>query len=66
MSEQKLTRESNQKAWDYAIGMSKVDGGEPSQFMLDLIEQEKRGEIINEDIREKLKEHYTGIAKNEV
>ena len=41
---------TNEQAWDYAIGMSKLDGGEPSKELLDLIEQEKKGLIKREDI----------------
>ena len=33
------------KKWDYAIGMIKVDGLEPTEDMKKLIEKEKKGEI---------------------
>ncbi|MDR3364155.1 MAG: antitoxin VbhA family protein [Clostridiales Family XIII bacterium] len=45
-------------AWDYAIGMVKVDGLEPTPEMRDLIEKEKRGEITKEDIYHKLNQRY--------
>ena len=47
-----LVRED--KAWDYAVGMIKVDGLEPSPEMKELIEREKRGEITMEQVREVL------------
>lgn len=39
------------QAWDYAVGMLKVDGLEPSEDMLEMIEREKRGELTTEEIR---------------
>jgi len=36
------------KAWDYALGIIKVDGLEPSPEFLELVEKEKRGEIYNQ------------------
>lgn len=46
------------KAWDYAIGMLKVDGLQPTSEMLELIEKEKRGEITMEGIRAELDKRY--------
>lgn len=46
------------KAWDYAIGMLKVDGLQPTPEMMELIEKEKRGEITMEGIRAELDKRY--------
>jgi len=46
------------KAWDYAVGMIKVDGLEPTPEMQELIEREKRGEITMEQVREALDQRY--------
>ena len=54
----KHEKEQDRKAWDYAIGMSKVDGGEPSQEFLDLVEKEINGEISTKDMRKKLIDMY--------
>lgn len=51
-----LVRED--RAWDYALGMIKVDGLEPSEEMKELIEREKRGEITMEQVREALDRKY--------
>lgn len=51
-----LVRED--RAWDYAVGMIKVDGLEPTPEMKKLIEQEKRGEITMEQVREALDQRY--------
>lgn len=48
----------NNKAWEYALGMIKVDGLEPSKEYLELIEKEKKGEITTDDIRKVLDEKY--------
>ncbi|HZK56154.1 MAG TPA: antitoxin VbhA family protein [Desulfosporosinus sp.] len=46
------------KAWDYALGIIKVDGLEPSPEFLELVEKEKRGEITTSDIIKTLNERY--------
>lgn len=38
---------SNAEAWDYAIGLVKVDGLEPTEDFKKYIEKEKRGEATN-------------------
>jgi len=48
----------NRAAWDYAVGMVKVDGLEPTQEMRELIEKEKRGEITKEEIYHQLDQRY--------
>ena len=53
---------SKESAWDYALGMIKVDGLEPSKEMLELIEMEKRGQITTEDIIKRLNEKYSKLA----
>lgn len=40
-----LAKEDRRNHWDYAIGMSKVDGGEHSQGFLDLVVREINDEI---------------------
>lgn len=49
---------SRDEKWDYAIGMIKVDGLEPTPEMSKLIEKEKRGEITMEGIKEALDRRY--------
>ena len=40
---------TNTEAWDYAIGMIKVDGLQPTKEFKEYIEKEKRGEITMEE-----------------
>ncbi len=40
----------NEKAWEYALGIIKVDGLEPSADLLELIKKEKQGEIATDEI----------------
>lgn len=49
---------SEDKKWEYALGMIKVDGLEPSPEFLELVEKEKRGEITMEQIKEALDAKY--------
>ena len=49
---------SRDKNWEYAIGLSQVDGREPTPEGRELIEKEKRGEITMEGIKEALDRRY--------
>lgn len=46
------------EAWDYAIGMIKVDGLEPTEDFKKYIEKEKNGEITMEDAKCYLDKKY--------
>ncbi|WP_213974963.1 antitoxin VbhA family protein [Tepidanaerobacter acetatoxydans] len=54
---------SKEKAWNYALGIIKVDGLEPSPEFLELVEKEKRGEITTADIVKTLNEKYRTKVK---
>ena len=49
---------TNAQAWDYALGMVKVDGLEPSEESKEYIEKEKRGEVTMEDAKRFLDKKY--------
>lgn len=49
---------TNAQAWDYAIGMIKVDGLEPTKEFKEYIEKEKKGEATMEDARRFLNKRY--------
>jgi len=49
---------TNAEAWNYAIGMIKVDGLEPTADFKKYIELEKRGEITMEDAKQYLDKKY--------
>ncbi len=49
---------TNEKAWDYAIGIVQIDGIKPSDDFLELVEKEKNGEITSDDIRNILYKKY--------
>ena len=49
---------NNAEAWDYAIGMIKVDGLEPTEDFKKYIEKEKSGEATMEDIKKFLDKKY--------
>lgn len=52
------------EAWDYAIGMVKVDGLKPSDEMLEMIEKEERGEMTRAEILKKLNAMYLPSGAN--
>lgn len=49
---------TNAQAWDYTVGMIKVDGLEPTADFKEYIEKEKRGEVTMEDIKKYLDKKY--------
>ena len=49
---------TNEKAWNFAIGIVQTDGIKPSDYFLELVEKEKRGEITGDDIRHLLYKKY--------
>lgn len=49
---------TNEQAWNYAIGMIKVDGLEPTDDFKEYIEKEKKGEITLEDTKRYLDKKY--------
>ena len=49
---------TNSQAWDYAIGMIKVDGLEPTEEFKKYIEMEKRGEVTMEEAKRFLDKKY--------
>lgn len=57
---------TNEKAWDYAIGIVQLDGIRPSDDFLRLVEKEKKGEITGDDIRRILYKKYKVVeGKND-
>ena len=46
-------------AWDYAIGLIKVDGLEPTDDFKELVEKEINGEVTTDDLKRYLKKKYT-------
>lgn len=58
MSEKNTTKEERTRAWDYALGMIKVDGLTPSDDFLKLVEKEKNGDITIEDVIKVLDHKY--------
>lgn len=53
---------TNNEAWDYAIGLIKVDGLEPTKDFKTYVEKEKRGEATMQDLKIFLDKKYK--AKN--
>ena len=49
---------TNAQAWDYAVGMIKVDGLEPTEEFKEYVEKEKRGEVSMDDIKQYLDKKY--------
>lgn len=49
---------TNSQAWDYAIGVLKVDGLEPTKEFQSYIEKEKNGELSMKDLKDYLDKKY--------
>ena len=48
----------NTEAWDYAIGMIKVDGLTPTEDFKRYIDMEKSGEVTMEELKQFLDKKY--------
>ncbi len=59
-----MIQENKSKAWDFALGIIKVDNLEPSQEFLELVEKEKKGEITDQYIKDFLDEKYKKLGDN--
>ncbi len=46
------------KAWDFALGIIKVDNLKVSEDFLELVEKEKKMEITDQDIKDFLDKKY--------
>ena len=53
-----MTEMSVSKAWDYAIGLIKVDGLEPTEDFKKYIELEKQGKATTQDLKKYLDKKY--------
>ena len=49
---------TNEKAWNFAIGIVQMEGTKPSDDFFELVEKEKHGEITGDDIRRVLYNKY--------
>ena len=58
-----MTEMTVAKAWDYAIGLIRVDGLEPTEDFKKYIELEKEGKATTQDLKKYLDKKYT--AKSE-
>jgi hypothetical protein len=45
-------------AWDYALGLIKVDGLSPTREFMEMVNKEIRGEITLDDIEKSLDRKY--------
>lgn len=49
---------TTEKAWDYAVGLIKVDGLEPTEDFKKYIELEKLGKATDQDLKKYLDKKY--------
>ena len=49
---------TTEKAWDFAIGLLRIDGLEPTEDFKRYIELEKQGELTDQDLKEYLDKKY--------
>ena len=49
---------TTEKAWDYAVGLIKIDGLEPTEDFKKYIELEKQGKVTDQDLKKYLDKKY--------
>ena len=55
------TRKKKQDAWDFAFGLVRIDGLEPTDFLKELAKMEVEGKITKEEILDLLIKKYKVI-----
>ena len=55
---QSKTKEEKRSTWEFAFGLIKIDGLEPTDFLKELAEMEIEGKITNTEILELLIKKY--------
>ena len=58
MGNDERTKEERRASWNYALGMSKLSGGEPSPEMLAMVERNINGEMTHDEIFKELHKKY--------
>jgi len=53
---------TKEKAWEYALGIIRVDGLKPSDEFLELVEKEIKGEITKKEMLNYLDEKYKRLS----
>lgn len=61
-----MTEMTVAKAWDYAIGLIKVDGLEPTEDFKKYIELEKQGKTTTQDLKKYLDKKYKAKGEADV
>lgn len=54
---------ANDQAWDFALGMTRMAGLEPTAEFLQYVEKEKRGEITMSEVKSYLDAKYNLAEK---
>ena len=54
---------ANDQAWDFALGMTRMAGLEPTAKFLQYVEKEKRGEITMSEVKSYLDAKYNLAEK---
>ena len=52
---------TTEKAWDYAVGLIKVDGLEPTEDFKKYIELEKQGKVTDQDLKKYLVSKFSSM-----
>ena len=52
------------EVWEIAKNLNKIDGLDASDYLENLIEENKKGKITKEEIISKLKEYYQNEERN--
>ena len=62
-----MMKKTNEEAWSYAVSLVRASGLEPTREFLEMIEQEKRGELSMGEIKVFLDKKYKKeIQENQV
>ena len=61
-----MTKSISKEIWDAAIGLQKVDGLSVSEYFLDLVKDNIKGNITIDEVEEKIESYYEAVDKRKI
>ncbi|MFD1928908.1 antitoxin VbhA family protein [Sporosarcina siberiensis] len=57
------SQEERQKQIEFAVGMAAIDGGKPSAFTKNLLNQYENGQVSSSELKQAIVEKYTRASQ---
>lgn len=57
-----ISKPERQKRMRFAIGMAAIDGGKPTAFTRDLLQQYESGQLTSRQVKQRILQEYTRVT----